>query len=258
LRQAGLSFEGTSAPPFRPSPYDVTPSQLSPGDHRVVGVHEWLDGLVPAESALLARLRYGDLNERYLPPGRLGPLSWWGAAGIVGIIVLLAVWVKWSAIHLHAADITPAPAVQDEAVEAVWDTLPEDHKHVLLQATEEHIANPRQRTAVTALAHKGLLTLSPDIQPATRAVTEHLARVRGTEQHVAQFRAWERTHEGHSWQQARPLLLASLVVVAAFLAVTQPGLHSNLATIASGAAAIGASAIKVRDVVAAWIKPSGA
>jgi len=256
LRQIGPFVAGQASPPLRPAPYDVRPSALSTGDYLIVGIHEWFDSLLPAGSALLARLRYGDFGLRYLPPGRLGPLSWWGAAGIVGIIVLLAAWVRWSAIHLHAADITPAAPVPDDEVEAVWDTLTENHKHVLLQATEEHIANPRQRAAVAWLAHRGLLKLSPDIQPATSAVHEFLERVRRAEHYATRLRDWERTHEGHSWQKARPLLLVSLVVVAAFLAITQPGLQSNLVTMLSGAAAIGASGIKLRDAFTAWLGKS--
>jgi hypothetical protein len=245
---------------FRPAPFDASLAPLSPGDHRIVAVHEWLNNRLPAESALLARLRYYDVPWRYTPQGSLGALSWFGAAGITLIIVILAVWIRWSARHLHASDLTPAEPAPDAEVEARWNELPENHRYVLLQATEEHIANPRQRPAIEALARKGLLTLSPDIQPASGAVAALLADVRANEPQAEQFRQWEGRHEGHSWQAVRPMLFVGLAVVAVFLVITQPGLQSDLVGIAGSVAALGTALLKMRDAIGGWmgVKAGGA
>ncbi len=238
---------------FRPAPFDASLAPLSAGDQRVVGVHEWLNNRLPAESALLARLRYYDVPRRYTPQGSLGALSGFGAAGITLIIVVLAVWIRWSARNLHAADLTPATPALDAEVEARWNELPEDHRHVLLQATEERIANPRQRPAIDALARQGLLTLSPDIQPASGAVAALLAGVRADGQQAEKLRQWEGTHDGHSWQAVRPMLFVGLGVVAVFLVITQPGLQSDLVGVAGSAATLGAALLKMRDAIGGWM-----
>jgi hypothetical protein len=243
--------------PLRPKPFDAVLAPLGDGDGRVIAAHDWLNDLLPAESPLLAKLRYLDVPERYTPHGSLGALSWFGAGGVMLIIVVLSVWVRWSARHLHAADVTPAAPVPDGEVDARYDALPEEHRHVLVQATEEGIANPRQRDAVDALARGGLLTLAPDIQPASAAVAERLKRVRTNDVEAEALRRWERTHDGHSWQAVRPLLFGGLGLVAVFLVVTQPALQSDLVGVAGSVATFGAALLKLRDTVGDWIKARG-
>ena len=238
---------------FRPAPFDASLAPLSPGDHRIVAVHEWLNNRLPAESALLARLRYYEVPRRYTPQGSFGSISWFGAAGITLIIVVLAVWIRWSARHLHASDLTPADPVLDAEVEARWNELPENQRYVLLQATEERIANPRQRPAIEALAGKGLLKLSPDIQPASDAVAALLAQVRADEPQAEKLRQWEGTHDGHSWQAVRPMLFVGLAVMAVFLVITQPGLQSDLVGVAGSVAALGTALLKMRDAIGGWM-----
>ena len=51
----------------------------------------------------------------------------------------------------------------------------------------------------------------------------------------------------------RLVAIVSLGLVAAFLVATQPGLQSELAGIASGVAALGASAMKLRETLADWL-----
>ena len=54
--------------------------------------------------------------------GQLRSAPWFGAAGVIGIIVLLAVWIRWSARHLHAAEVTPADPVPDGEVDCAVST----------------------------------------------------------------------------------------------------------------------------------------
>jgi hypothetical protein len=175
---------------LRPSPFDATLAPVSFGDQHIIGVHDWLNESLPAESALLARLRYHEVPSRYTPQGSLGPLSWFGAIGITVIIVVLSVWIRWSARHLHAADVAEGEAVPDDQIETRWNDLPENDRYVLLQATEERIANPRQLPTIAALAQKGFLKLSPDIQPATSGVAAWLARLRADRAHAKKLRKW--------------------------------------------------------------------
>ena len=81
---------------------------------------------------LLGRLRYDDVPSRYTPQGGLGSLSWFGAIGVTMIVVVLSVWIRWSARHLHAADITEAEAIPDDEIETRWNELPEVERHVVV------------------------------------------------------------------------------------------------------------------------------
>ena len=240
------------SPRVRPRPFNAVLVSLGAGDQRLIAAHEWVDQKLPADSPLLARLRYGGAHSRYTPQGSFGPLSWFGAAGVIGIIVLLAVWIRWSARHLHAAEVTPADPVPDGEVEARWKDLPDHHRHVLVVATEEGIANPRQLAAINALADKGLIKLSPEIQPATAAVEALIARERADEESTASRREWERTAEGHSWHAVRPLLFAGLAIAGVFVA-TQPGLQSELVGVTGSVAALGTALLKLRDVALGWM-----
>jgi hypothetical protein len=80
-----------------------------------------------------------------------------------------------------------------------------------------------------------------------------LDKARSDPAQAAALHAWERTHDGHSWQAVRPMLFAGLGVVALFLAVTQPGLQSELVGVAGSVATIGATLLKLRDGIGAWI-----
>ena len=239
--------------PLRPAPFDAHLEPVHSGDQRVIRVHDWLNDRLPAESALLSRLRYHDVPRRYTPHGSLGSLSWFGAAGIVAIIVLLAAWIRWSARHLHAADVTPGPAIADDQVEASWVQLTGDERNVLVQATEERIANPRQLPTIVALARKGFLKLSPDIQPATEAVAAKVARVRADHDQAESLRQWERTHDGHSWQAMRPLIFAGLGLVAIFLVIAEPSLQSELVGVTGSVAGVAGALLKLRDAVGSWM-----
>lgn len=240
---------------WMPPPYCAEPVALGAGDRWIAEAYRALNGALPAESASLARLRYQSTSVRYVPRGSLGPLGWTGLLGLGLIAAGLAAWIRWSAIHLHYADVTPGPAVADAEAASVWASLTEDERHVLEQATEEGLANPRQRTIVVGLARKGLLRFTPELRPATAAVRQLLTAVRADRTHVDALAQWEHTHDGHSWQQAKPILLGALGVVAVFLVATQPGLQSDLVTAAGGVAALGASLQRVREFVVGWFRP---
>ncbi|HYJ95461.1 MAG TPA: hypothetical protein VEV86_12605, partial [Vicinamibacterales bacterium] len=252
LRQGQLLPKQADAR-LRPSPFDATLAPVNLGDQRLIGVHDWLNDRLPAESALLARLRYHDVPSVYTPQGSLGSLSWFGAIGITMIIVVLAIWIRWSARHLHAADVTTSTPVPDDEAEARGNKLPEDERYVLLQATEERIANPRQLPTITALAQKGFLKLSPDIQPASDAVAVWLAGVRADREQAEKLRKWESTYDGHSWQAMRPIIFAGLGIVAIFLAIAEPSLQSEVVGVTGSVATLGAALLKLRDAVGGWI-----
>ena len=241
-----------SAARLRPTPFDARLDPVNSGDQDVIDVHDWLNDRLPAESALLARLRYHDVPSRYTPQGSLGSLSWFGAIGIVTVIVVLAAWVRWSARHLHAADITPGGAIADDQVVAGWAALSDDERNVLIQATEERIANPRQLPVVAELARKGFVKLSPDIQPSTETVALWLALVRADRDEAAKLQQWERTYDGHSWQAMRPIIFAALGLVAIFLAIAEPSLQSEVVGVTTSVAGLAGALMKLRDTVGGW------
>ena len=251
LRPIGTHPAGS--PGCVPKPFDAALVALGAGDQRLIAAHEWVDQKLPADSPLLARLRYGGAHSRYTPQGSLGPLSWFGAAGVIVIIVLLAVWIRWSARHLHAADVTPADPVPDGEVEARWKDFPDHHRHVLVVATEEGIANPRQLAAITALADKGLIKLAPEIQPATAAVAALIARERADEAIVRQPapngsgppKATAGTPCGRCFSPGWPSPACS--------SPCQPGLQSELVGVTGSVAALGTALLKLRDVALGWM-----
>lgn len=244
----------------RPAPFDVAPTALGIWDQRLVHAYRALDTVLPAGSSLTTQLRYQDADQHYAPPGPVGGLSWFGAAGLAAIVGLFVLWVTWSATHLHFADVTPGAPPVDFSLEN-WNALTDTERRVLLQITEEGIANPRQRPVVLELARLGLIALSPEITASTPAVAATIEQARNDGETRTQLIAWERTHAGHNWGQIRGVLIPSLAVVALFLVVTQPGLQSDLAGIVSGVTAFGASALKLRETMSGWImsrKPKSA
>ena len=71
-RRQRPASDGTTllASPVVPKPFDAGLTALGAGDQRLIAAHEWVDQKLPADSPLLARLRYVGGHSRYTPPGQ--------------------------------------------------------------------------------------------------------------------------------------------------------------------------------------------
>jgi hypothetical protein len=122
---------------------------------------------------------------------------------------------------------------------------------VLLRIAHEHVANPYQRPIVEGLLRRGLLSLDPDLRPSSRAFADFiLEREAELESELQQ---WEDIESGHSWRYARLVLIASVVGLALFVIVTQPGLQSGLVGAASAVTGGLTALVKLRDALTSWM-----
>ena len=86
----------------------------------------------------------------YMPAGTLpGPWRVSGVAilGLALAVTAIGVWVSWNTRRFFYADVE-APVTSQIAstdFEAAWAACSTDERHVLLQVTREHVANPYQR-----------------------------------------------------------------------------------------------------------------
>jgi hypothetical protein len=213
-----------------------------------------LGDLLPAEDDVLTRPRFHAAELTYAPPGTVpGPWPMTGIALAAGIVTLagLVLWIRWSTTRIlyaqlmGAAGATPAGDFSEH-----WAACTDDERCVLLQVARERVANPHQ-PVVVALLRRGLLTLDPDLRPASPAFEAFILE---QEPGLADtLHAWERVNTSHSWRYMRLVLLATVGVASFFLVATQPGLQSGLLGIASGVTGVLTAGVKLREVVAEWM-----
>ena len=188
----------------------------------------------------------------FSPAGTLpGPWRVTGVA-VVGLIVAIAVivpWVRWNTNRFFYADIDP-PAESEIAsgdFDAAWARCEEDDRHVLLQVTREHVANPYQRPVINRLLRRGLLRLDPDLRPYSDDFERFLLRQES--EHRGQLQEWEQVDVSHSWHYTRMVLLASVGTLAFFLVATQPSLQSGILGIATGITGAVTVGLRLRDAL---------
>ena len=233
-----------------PAPYNAEPEPAGPLDRMFLRAHEQLDRLLPFDNNLTAPQKYLDGSEGYAIPGRMGTL---GMLGLLAILYALFRWIRWSAVRLHYADAVAHSPLPDEDAAERWVSLDDTDKFVLMQIAAEGIANPYQRPTVLDLMKRGLLSLEPDLQPSSPTMAKIVQRANQDVGWRTRLTEWERKHEGQNWQQVRTVLVASLVLVALFLVITQPALQSQVVGIAGAIGALIASAGKLRDAVVGWL-----
>ena len=192
----------------------------------------------------------------YMPAGTLpGPWRVSGVAilGLALAVTAIGVWVSWNTRRFFYADVE-APVTSQIAstdFEAAWAACSTDERHVLLQVTREHVANPYQRPVISELLRRGLLRLDPDLRPFSEDFERFLLQQES--KNDSELQAWERVEVSHSWHYTRMVLLASVGSLAFFLVATQPSLQSSLLGIATGITGAITAGLKVRDTFATFM-----
>lgn len=232
-----------------PGPFDAAPPETSVTPAWLLAPFHWVDAVLPIENDISARQWYEDHEAIHTPAGRL-PMSSGGGVTLLAVLGGLVWWLRWKVRNLYFADRSAAAPLGASA-EQIWESCSLDEKLVLLHCAHEHVVNPHQRAHVERLLDRGLLTLDPDLKPATPELTTFL---RSREVAMSEeLREWETVDSAHSWHYMRLVLGVSLVGILLFLTATQPGLQAGLVAATSAVAGIMTTALKLRDAVAAWL-----
>lgn len=237
-----------------PEPFHVELDRLNSADASLVKVHQWFDHLVPFDNQRIGRFRYQNSASQYAPPGPFPwPIGWVGVLGLIALAAGFLAWLRWTSTQLLYANIESSAQPEPRLVDAAWEKLGLDERHVLMQIDDEGIANPRQRPLVFALLDAGLLRLDPNLQLGSDRLKELVRRARGGQATTRALEEWERAHEGRNWHDTRFMLLVSLAVVAVLVA-TQPGLPAELAGLITGVTTVAAAGVKLREMFTLWLE----
>src|SRR4030095_11709082 len=191
----------------------------------------------------------------YSPDGTLPVSLRASGVAVIGLALTLGLrvwWIRWNTNRLFFADEetkADAPLVP-ESFEGLWTARTSDEQMILLQITDERIANPYQQAAILALLRDGLLKLDPDLQPCSDDFDQFL-RQKGRDLDK-QLLTWEQVNVGHSWRYVRLALIAGVTCLGFFLIVTQPALQSSLLGIATGITGVMTTGLKARDAIGSW------
>jgi hypothetical protein len=117
------------------------------------------------------------------------------------------------------AGAAPPQPLSNEASEAAWSSADEEQRLTLIQLAEEGFVNPNSAPIVGALVERGLIVRDPAFR-----VTPGFDAFVGTHAAPEQVTSWERRGEPSRWAKLQTPLLICIVVVVAFLWITQPGL----------------------------------
>jgi hypothetical protein len=101
--------------------------------------------------------------------------------------------------------------------ESRWNSCTDDQKLLLIQLVEEGYANPKQDDVVRKLLKADLLRLDPVLRPMNQSFALFVAANTQPEQVHKQ----EQAHRGLRWSLVRSLLIAALLLIMVFLALTQ-------------------------------------
>jgi hypothetical protein len=224
-------------------------------DIRFVNAVRWVGDVLPLASANVPRPQGDERELAYSPEGTLVasvPVSVAAIAGFCLIAAALGWWIRWNTDRLFfaRADAGTTAAVPDAPDEA-WTTLTTDQQMVLMQIAGERFANPWQRSTVDGLLGKGLVRLSPGLQPCSPAFERFL--LQQAEDRRAELEQWEHQDVEHSWRYIRVVLVVLVAGLGCFLIATQPSLQSSVIAITTGIAGALTSAMKLRDAVGAWL-----
>jgi len=259
---AGSSPDARTAPAVAlvPCPPPVAPAprlaMLQPMGMGILAIEalRWFDDMLPVENDTLARQHFHEYEQTYSPDGTI--LPWFRASGIafVGFLMtlaLLAWWIKWSSNHLFLADLDASGVNPPGTWQELWEQRSEAEQNVLMQVSQERIANPHQRPIVKSLLHAGLLRLDPDLQ-LFDAGFHKFVREQAVQRRT-ELQAWEQVNARRSWRYGRIILAASVAGVGFFLIATQPGLQSSVMAIATGITGVLTAGSKLRDALTSWI-----
>ncbi len=141
---------------------------------------EWIEkitGWVPIHTETAIRLRLQESQWAYYSPGP-DVIGWLAALGLL-VFFVAAIWcIMWIARRIFLIDCkTPTPGrhPDDQAYwQEQWDRRPEDERNLLIQISQEGMANPWQFKTVRKLLAEGYLKLDPDLRPATAAFRQFL------------------------------------------------------------------------------------
>jgi hypothetical protein len=242
-------------------PYDMDLEELGALDRRLVELYRSAADWLPSGHAMSTQIRYRDAENFYDPPGAFVGLSRVGALGLVALVGVFVLWVRWSASHLFLADLTPGTLSTSESEAVQLRRLEAAERRVLFQITEEGIANPRQRPRVLQLAERGFIQLDPDIKPGTAALGEAISQVRATEKERRDQREWEHGDSAQDSKHVRAVLLLTVAAAGVFLLFTQFGQGTSAdiggAVASVLTAVVGTLVVKIREAIVDWLtRPS--
>lgn len=100
---------------------------------------------------------------------------------------------------------------------SLWSELAAEEKLLLAQLAQGALVNPSLRQPLRRLLSQGLLLRDPALRLRNRSLRRFVEETVRPED----LRSWEQEEGASTWQQLRPTLLFSVVVVAVFLFATQ-------------------------------------
>lgn len=143
---------------------------------------------------------------------------------------------------------TVVDQILDEAEEAykeLWNRCTTDMQLVLMQLVEEGFANPKQTEVVRKLLRKGLLRRDPILRPMNHSFAVFIETLAEPEELRRQEKAYSRLR----LTGLRGLLLTALILVLAFLSLTQQDTVSVWVGYLTAAAASAAGILRLMDLV---------
>jgi hypothetical protein len=175
------------------------------------------------------KLFFGDIDDEKAPTGR-GPMGsllqrpdeLWATAEAEPIKACFDddPVQEWSDPGKYAT----RRAVVDQILEKLrpyylskWQSCSAEERLLLIQLVEEGYANPKQDEVVRKLVKAGLLRIDPVLRP----MNQSFALFVSANTEPEQVRKLEQAQRGLRWSLVRTLLVAALLVIMVFLALTQ-------------------------------------
>jgi hypothetical protein len=175
------------------------------------------------------KLFFGDIDGETAPPGR-GPVGSllqppdeiWAQAEYAPIKDCFDddPTKEWSDRGQYATRRAVIDAIRDKVRPyylSKWQACSAEEKLLLIQLVEEGYANPKQDEVVRKLLQAQLLRLDPVLRPMNQSFALFVAANTEPEQ----VRKQERAQRGLRWSLVRTLLVAALLLIMVFLALTQ-------------------------------------
>ncbi len=250
VKEIAKRYQSPAPEPFRTGSEPIQ----QPLKQAVVGLLERVGDSLPIHTETAIRLRAQQSKDAYFTSPLL--LNWW-AALLVGALFLAGHWwTRWSARRVFLIDCENPPAGESSQNDAEywrmqWERLPIDERNLLIQISEENLANPRQTETVKKLLGEGYLKLNPDLRLATGEFARFLKSKTTNETQRTQLETWEQGDSEHGWKHARRILIAGLAILFLFVIATQPGFQSGLTASFGGATTAVLAISKLRDAMTA-------
>jgi hypothetical protein len=175
------------------------------------------------------KLFFGDVDAQTTPAGRAPvgsllqpPDPAWVSAEVAPIGSHFSHDAVWE--FGDSAKYATCRAVLDSILKKVrpdyesrWQSCSDEEKLLLIQLVEEGYANPKQDEVVRRLLAAGLLRLDPVLRPMNQSFALFVA----ANAQPDQVRKQEHANRGMRWSLVRTLLIAALLLIMVFLALTQ-------------------------------------